>query len=698
MTESSEETLLAAGTQVEIDLNKTLDASGPRYDILRPLGAGGMGEVVAARDARLGRTVAIKRVLPGRKNDPDVLRRFSIEAQVCAQLEHPNIVPVYEVETEDGRPGFTMRLVGDRTLAGYLVECRSPAFAGHESHALPARLRFVLEVADALRYAHAKGIVHRDIKPANIVIGEHGELYLLDWGIAKIVANAEATESLVLDATTEGMNTVVGETLGSATYMPPEQALGEVDAHSPQSDQFSLGLVLQELVTLVPPREGEQVQRIIAAADAQRLPMHQDANGAAVPRALMAIVDRATQLRPEDRYPSVQEFALDVQRFLDGAPVSVHREGLARRVWRRLSERPALSLGVGLGSLVAALLGAVLTLAMLVGAQATAAREATRMRDLSSNVVQHSEAIDSRFARAAELVEGVAMAATTLHEADSPIDGPVPYGAAGQLAETSEPRFDDLIDVPGYDFPISFARSMFHYPETAEEEPLRRHMRVMHPLARELRGAWLRSLDEEAVAWPESRQRAVFEAGEVPLWAIYVAFEDGLMLSYPGWEPLSDGFDARGRPWYTHVVERSGIRFGNPYIDAAGGALILPCNRALRSTTGELVGVAGGDYMLDDLASMMRIAEPGWRRSTLVDAEGRELVNTDQRGMRLEVDPTDQESAETGTPLPAELLATVREDRSGWWRDGDELVVFDALEEPGWTFVAHFDAEAALAQ
>ncbi|MFK7985504.1 MAG: serine/threonine protein kinase [Sandaracinaceae bacterium] len=692
------DTFQSRGVQVELDLNTTLADAGPRYEVVGRLGAGGMGEVVAAKDARLGRLIAIKRVLIGRTTDPAVLRRFSIEAQICAQLEHPNIVPVYEVETEDGRPGFTMRLVGERTLMDYLDECRDPAFADRESHALPERLRLVLQIADALSYAHSKGIVHRDVKPANVLIGEHGELYLVDWGIAKIIENAAATQYLVLDANTGAAGTMVGEMLGSPTYMPPEQAVGDLEAHGFASDQFALAMVLQELVTLSRPRQGEQVQVIMAAADAKRRPMDRDVAGQPVPKALASIVRRATQARPQDRYPSVEAFALDVQRFLDGAPISVHREGLARRVWRRLSERPALSLGVGLGALISALAGAVVILALLVNVQASAASEASRLRSISSNVVQRSEAIDSRFAQAAELVEGVGMAASTLHEADSPVEGPIPYGAAEQLAETSEPRFDDLVVVPGYDFPISFDRPMFHYPETVEEGPARRHMRVLQPLARELRIAYFRSLDEGAASWSEARKREVFEAGEVPIWAIYVAFEDGLMLSYPGYVPLFEGYDARRRPWYTQVVEHRGIHFGNPYVDATGGAFILPCNRALTDSSGEFIGVAGGDYMLDDLASMMGLDEPGWNRTTLVDAEGRELVNTDQGGMRVEVDTSDQSTAETGTPVPPALLARVREDRSGWWRNGDELVVFDALEEPGWTFVAYFDAEAALAE
>ena len=662
------------------------------YRLLGVVGRGGMGIVHAAQDARLGRLVAIKRMLATGARDPLFIRRFWIEAQVCAQLEHPNIVPVYAIEGGDADLSFTMRLLDQRTLEDVIREARAPN--RDPALSLANRLQYVVRIADAIGYAHARGVIHRDLKPANIMLGQHGELYVVDWGVAKIMNNPGATICLSGPAlpSSDKTRTQVGDVVGTPTYMPPEQAYGALEQHGPASDQYALGMVLQELITLESPRQGNTMDQIVAAAEGERSPMR--GRDRAVPIELQKIVARATAATPADRYPHVSALADDVSRYLRSEPVSVHQEGLAAHMWRRLSRRPALTLGTGLGVLVVALLGAVASLGWNARAQSRAAVETARLGEIAGAVVRQSEAVDSRFARAAEVLEGVAVAATMLHEGDRERTGPLPFGAAGQLAGRVEPSFSDLHDVPGYDYPISFTRATFHYPASAGDE-VRHHLRVMPPLERALRTAYLRSLDEEAPSWPQVRQRSVMDAGEVPLWAIYVAFEDGLMLSFPGWIPLSDGYDARHRPWYQSVAGRTGIHCGNPYPDAGSGAVILPCNRALWSTTGEFLGVAGADYKLDDLAEMMHIDTPGWVRSSLVDGDGRELVNTDQRGLRLE--HADNNTAETAAPLPPALWTLMRQEGTGWWRNGEEIVFFDPLEEPGWSFVSHFHAETALA-
>ena len=237
------------------------DAVLQRYEVLEELGRGGMGMVIAARDKQLGRTVAVKVLHGDLCEHPAVLRRFMIEAQVGAQLEHPNIVPVYAMEAGGSAPAFTMRMLSGLTLRAYVKECREKPES--EDHALPERLEHFLKVCDAVAYAHSEGVIHRDLKPDNVILGEHHEVYLVDWGVAKVLgADEEPLEgdghsslSDALDAAERRSSggvvsasgsvrvdapgaTQHGELVGTPMYMPPEQASGEIARHGPASDSL----------------------------------------------------------------------------------------------------------------------------------------------------------------------------------------------------------------------------------------------------------------------------------------------------------------------------------------------------------------------------------------------------------------------------------------------------------------------------
>ncbi|HEY2516110.1 MAG TPA: serine/threonine-protein kinase, partial [Polyangiaceae bacterium] len=163
------------------------------FEVHGELGKGGMGTVLAARDLRLCRSVAVKVLAPALRFDQSAMHRFVLEAQVVAQLEHPNIVPIYGLACdESGKPGFSMRLVEGESFREYLDACGTSAKASAtEPHDLDSRLERFLKACDAIEYAHARGVVHRDLKPENIMLGEHNEVYVVDWGLAKVTAPDE---------------------------------------------------------------------------------------------------------------------------------------------------------------------------------------------------------------------------------------------------------------------------------------------------------------------------------------------------------------------------------------------------------------------------------------------------------------------------------------------------------------------------
>ena len=276
---------------------RTPDLAGTRYELLGVAGTGGTGTVYVVRDGELGRRVALK-VLD--VEDEDLGARLRREAGVLAQLEHPGIVPVHEVGTlADGRLFYTMKLVDGERLDRHVAPGLSIA----------ERLRLFLRVADAVGFAHARGVVHRDLKPANIMVGPFGEVLVLDWGLAKRVGSDAGPP--------RRGETGSGAVLGTPGFMAPEQEAGGSAAVDARADIYSLGAILESLL----PSPGPS------------------------PAALRAVAAKAKAAEPRDRYPDVAALAGDVTRFLDGERVSVVAESLLGRA-RRLAFRHRLALGI----------------------------------------------------------------------------------------------------------------------------------------------------------------------------------------------------------------------------------------------------------------------------------------------------------------------------------------------------------------
>jgi serine/threonine protein kinase len=277
-------------------------ASGARlgiYEILAPLGQGGMGEVYRARDPKLQRDVAIK-LLTGASNT-DAVERFQREARAIAALNHPNIVTVYGVEEEDARPYLVMELVDGERLADAI---RSNGLA------FDRVLAFAIPLADALSAAHAQGITHRDLKPANVMVTKDGRVKVLDFGLAKLREDAVRIDS---SATTRGL-TGHGEIVGTVAYMSPEQACGTPT--DPRTDIFSAGVMLYEMATGRRPFAGDSSVALIAAILKEQpqplLELRPD-----LPHEFSRIVRRALAKDPEQRYQTAKDLRNDLQGLKD---------------------------------------------------------------------------------------------------------------------------------------------------------------------------------------------------------------------------------------------------------------------------------------------------------------------------------------------------------------------------------------------
>jgi eukaryotic-like serine/threonine-protein kinase len=288
-----------------------------RYELSDLLGSGGMGDVWLATDRRIGREVAIKIARP---EDAEDVARFLREARVQGQLDHPAVVPVHDVGArEDGNAFFTMKRVRGDTLASIITRLGAADEETLRRFGPRKLLTAFLSACHAVEVAHARGLVHRDLKPGNIMLGDHGEVYVLDWGLAKIKGSADepmsAPSSPRLPPDLRSDLTVAGQFLGTPGYMSPEQARGEVvDA---RADIFSLGATLFEVITyepLVPRGETQEVlQSTVAGVDARA-----SLRAPGVAPELEEVCIRATAARPADRYATVAEMREAIEHFLDG--------------------------------------------------------------------------------------------------------------------------------------------------------------------------------------------------------------------------------------------------------------------------------------------------------------------------------------------------------------------------------------------
>ena len=212
-----------------------------RYEDLGRLAIGGMGEVCRVRDHYLDRTLALKLIQPFGAGDTWSRWRFEEEARVTAQLQHPGVVPVHDVgELPDGRLWYTMREIAGETFTAILRERDWP---------LRRRVAVFEAVGQIVAFAHDRGFVHRDLKPDNVVVGPFGEVVLLDWGIARRMGPAIAPKLPRAPLEAHPLRTRDGTIVGTPAYMPPEQAVGDVEAHGPASDVYALGSMLYELLT-----------------------------------------------------------------------------------------------------------------------------------------------------------------------------------------------------------------------------------------------------------------------------------------------------------------------------------------------------------------------------------------------------------------------------------------------------------------
>jgi len=323
--------------------------SDSRYHVQGEIARGGMGAILKGRDTDLGRELAIKVLLDEHKSKPEVVQRFIEEAQIGGQLQHPGIAPIYELgQFADQRPFFSMKLVKGETLSKLLSERKDPA---------EDRVRYIgifEQICQTMAYAHSRGVIHRDLKPANIMVGSFGEVQVMDWGLAKVLpAGGVADEKKARNAHTEqsfiktlrsgtgsdipgtigslGSETQVGSVMGTPAYMPPEQALGEIDLLDERADVFGLGAILCQILTGKPPyvaNDGTEIFRMASRGKLADCFARLDGCGADAD--LVTLTKHCLELEPADRPRDASVLAERISEYLESVESKLRATELAK--------------------------------------------------------------------------------------------------------------------------------------------------------------------------------------------------------------------------------------------------------------------------------------------------------------------------------------------------------------------------------
>lgn len=353
-----------------------------RFQVLRPHARGGLGQVSVARDAELNREVALKELLDSHADDANSRARFLQEAEITGGLEHPGVVPIYALgQYSDGRPFYAMRFIRGDSLRDAIERFHRQADPQWQDAATQIQLRRLLgrmiDVCNAIEYAHNRGVLHRDLKPGNVMLGQYGETLVVDWGLAKVMGKTgagtrapvpSATETTILHQaeplltpTGGSAPTQMGAALGTPAFMSPEQAAGRIDQLGPASDIYSLGATLYMLLTGRAPQSDDDLGIVLLRVQRGDFPAPR-AVKPVVPRPLEAICTKAMALEPADRYASARALADDLEAWLADEPIAALPEPWTARTRRWVKKHRALVstvAGVVLASLAAALLGVV---------------------------------------------------------------------------------------------------------------------------------------------------------------------------------------------------------------------------------------------------------------------------------------------------------------------------------------------------
>ena len=525
------------------------------YSLGSKLGDGGQGVVFGAGDFGLQREVAVKRLRPEFNSSETARREFIQEARLTASLDHPAIIPIYNLCTdEEGGLSLAMKKLNGISLKKYLALTNERYRNGgienfDEETALAKRISLFIKVCEAISYVHSKKVIHCDLKPENIMFGEYGEVYVVDWGIARRLDQPHEDN---------------GKIMGTPRYTSPENLNRE--KCDDRSDIYSLGVILFEIVTLAPAFSGQSASEVVAKVKAGMFnPLHHSF-GCRIPRDLAAVIRKAVALDPADRYRSAEDFTADLKAYRRGAEVSANPDSPLRKLlrWTRRNRRKALMFaGVGILLFIAAV-----TVIGFAVSMRTAAHEHLKdnmIDGTTASAVQKAVQIDRSLTHVATLL-GVLNADLAML-----LDLNRPASSLGNPAIISGVRTGQQLMRPAHFVPdehsethftpgvkLALDRAAYVMAEKIAPNELEHILKCLRPAVSRMRRTVLKS-HPEYWNYTLEKQLEAYRNLQLPVSFCYFTLKNGLHVMFPGNNGVKDGFDGRTRPWYKAAAGRGAV-------------------------------------------------------------------------------------------------------------------------------------------
>ena len=670
---------------------KKLEDIFEHYELMEQFSEGGQGILQTGLDKALQRYVAIKSLKPNFTGSDEIVSGFVTEAKITAQLDHPSIIPLYGVGGDDkGGVHISMKLVHGYTLRELVLkqvaeyQSNSDSAQAREPHALKARLERFIKVCDAISYAHSKSVVHRDLKPENIMVGSFHQVYVMDWGLARVCDEKESLAD-------KGVS-------GTPGYIAPETLRRQ--GVTAAADQYSLGQILFELITLKSRILGTRTdERVDNTLKGVHRPLAHRFEHVSISADIKAVVEKATQPRPEDRYASVDELATDLRRFLNAEEVLARPDNGARKALRFLSRHRALTAA---GVMLLLLASASITIFSL--ASQKAAVEASKQRELKlvslhRAIENRAHAIDSHFLTLSNVLQRYTDKIEFL------------------LEHPSVPRAPRIFDYRSFNDPARAPPETVHSSLYGQRVNLSYGNYALAPglAPGDAEGAlkavtplidgvfeYLVDSDPNPRAGGANLERVALETG-FPIRWIYFGLANGLIVSYPGNGNLPDGYDPRLRPWYQLAKGTHRVQWSAPYVDAFGQGVIISASESLRDGQGEFLGVASMDITFDYtkrrmIADVSEIDAVVSRQ--LLDSDGNVVLAPVLNSQRVQEAAADFSTLKLERYEHPQIVERLGTEESGQFEVNERgrvaLIVYAPIHTLGWYLVEKIDLEKYL--